>query len=370
MRAWWAWCGVLLAGCYQALVPRTTAAPPAAGSITASIFLIGDSDDPNPAGEPVLQALTVALARHPERSVALFLGDNVYESGMPDSTAPDYAESKRRLVAAVEAVRESGAQGIFIPGNHDWHLGRESVLREQGIIAQAGAGRVMQLPANACPGPAMRQFGAVRLIFFDTEWWLRGSWDSTATCNMNQATVFDSLRTLLVAAEGRTTIVAGHHPVISGGEHNGYFSWKDYFFPLRHARSWLWLPLPVIGAAYPIARNQGISPQDMSNGRYRRMIDSLNAAFAVAPPSVYASGHDHGMQAIATSPAPWQLISGAGYYHHLDFVGQTEGSRLALAKSGFMRLDVTSDGRLLLTAITVDAKGQGHEESSFWLEKP
>lgn len=361
---------MVLAGCNQALVPRTTAAPIASDSIAASIFLIGDSDDPNPAGEPVLQALSAALARHPERSLALFLGDNVYESGMPDSTAPDYLESRRRLVAAVEAVRTSGAQGIFIPGNHDWQLGRESVLREQAIIAQAGGGQVIQLPVNACPGPAMREFGPVTLILFDTEWWLRGTWDSTSTCNMSQSSVFDSLRTLLVGAAGRTTIVAGHHPVISGGEHNGYFSWKDYFFPLLHAKSWLWVPLPVIGAAYPIARNQGISPQDMSNGRYRRMIDSLNAAFAVAPPSVYASGHDHGLQAITTAPAGWQLISGAGYYHHLDFVGQTEGSRLALARSGFMRLDVSRDRRLLLTAITVDAKGKGSEVTSFWLDQP
>jgi hypothetical protein len=179
--------------------------------------------------------------------------------------------------------------------------------------------------------------------------------------------VFDSLRSLLSQGGDRTMLVAGHHPLASGGEHAGYYGWKDYFFPLQNVKSWMWLPLPAIGAAYPAARNSGVSRQDMSNEHYRRMMDSLEASFAAAPPAAYVSGHDHGLQVIERSPAPYQIVSGAGYYNHIDFVAPVDGTLVALAKSGFMRLDVTLDGRLRLGVLTVDKSARATEVAAIWL---
>lgn len=365
----------LLTGCSQAILPAAAPIPLLpADSVSASLFLIGDGGEPNPAGEPVLIALTAELSRAPAKSLALFLGDNVYPRGIPDSTAPDYAEMRRHLTAQVEAVVASGARGIFIPGNHDWSKsgvdGWPAVLRAQAIVAATGHDRVIQLPANACPGPAVADIGSVRLVLVDTEWWLHAGPrpDGAADgCVNGEQGLTDSLRTLLRSPGGRTMIVAGHHPVVSGGQHAGYFGWKDYFFPLRNVRPWLWIPLPVIGTLYPAARNEGISRQDQSNTHYRRLIDSLDAAFAAAPPAAYVSGHDHGLQVIETAPAPWQVVSGAGYYGHIDFVSPIEGSRVTLARSGFMRLDVTLDGRLRLGVITVDRDGHPTEVASLWL---
>lgn len=369
---------VLFTGCTQQVLPKTAPVPALpADSVVASLFLIGDGGDPDPRGEPVLEALTAQLAQAPARSVALFLGDNVYPSGIPDSTSPEYTEARRRLTAQVAAVLASGARGVFIPGNHDWKedgdAGWHAVLRAQAIVAQEGGGRVIQLPANACPGPAVADIGPVRLVLLDTQWFLHGGPRPEGVadgCAAGEPAVLDSLRALLAPASGRIVIVAGHHPLVSGGEHAGYFGWKDYFFPLLQAKSWLWLPLPVIGTAYPAARSQGISRQDMSNGRYRHMIDSLAAVFATSAPAAYVSGHDHGLQVIETAPGRYQLISGAGYYGHLDFVAPVDGTQVAMAKSGFMRLDATVEGRLRLGVLTVDRAGNASEVASMWLESP
>ncbi len=371
----YAFAALALAGCSQRVVPATTAGPVAAtDSLAATLFLIGDAGEPDPAGEPVLAALTAALALAPARSMALFLGDNVYPSGIPDSSAPGYAEARRRLAAQVGAVVASGARGVFIPGNHDWKQagagGWQAVLRAQEIVAQEGRGLVVQLPVDACPGPAVADLGPMRIVLLDTEWFLHGGprpEGEVDGCASDTPAVLDSLRALLANGAGRTTLVAGHHPLVSGGEHAGYFGWKDYFFPLTEAKSWLWLPLPIIGVAYPAARNQGISRQDMSNSHYRAMIDSLEAAFEAVPPAAYVSGHEHGLQVIEMAPGRYQLISGSGYYGHVDFVGPVDGTRVALRKSGFMRLDLTLDGRLRLGVVTIDRDGRATEAASLWL---
>lgn len=367
---------LLLAGCSQQVLPKTTPVPALSrDSIVASLYFISDGGRPDPAGEPVLQALTAGLSQAPDRSVAFFLGDNVYYGGVPDTSATDYVESRRRLTAQVEAVVASGARGIFLPGNHDWKGpdGWSAVLRAQAIVAQEGHGKVVQLPGNGCPGPAAMDIGPVRVVMLDTEWWLHktgpkpeGAADGCAGAEV----LFDSLRTLLAGADSLKTLVAGHHPLVSGGEHGGYFSWKDYFFPLRHLQSWLWLPLPVLGAAYPAARNAGISRQDVSNPTYGWLIDSLQSVFRILPPSAYIAGHDHSLQVIEMPSGLLQLISGGGYYGHIDFVGPVDGTWLALARSGFMRVDVTPDGRMRLAVLTVDRTGHAHEVASRWLIQP
>lgn len=363
----------LLTGCSQQVLPKAAPVPALpADSVVASLYFVGDGGRPDSTGEPVLQALSAALARAPDQSVAFFLGDNVYYGGVPDTSASDYTESRRRLTAQVEAVATSGARGIFLPGNHDWKGpdGWNAVLRAEKIVADEGEGRVVQLPGSGCPGPVAMDIGPVRVVMLDTEWWLHRTGpkpEGPANGCAVTAVIFDSLRSLLAGAGIKATLVAGHHPLVSGGEHGGYFSWKDYFFPLHHVVSWLWLPLPVIGAAYPAARNAGISRQDVSNPTYRRLIDSVQAALRDVPPAAYVSGHDHSLQVIEMPSGLLQLISGGGYYGHTDFVSPVEGTWLALARAGFMRVDVTPGGRLRLAVLTVDRNGLATEAASRWL---
>jgi hypothetical protein len=91
---------------------------------------------------------------------------------------------------------------------------------------------------------------------------------------------------------------------------------------------------------------------------------------ATVPPAAYISGHEHSLQIIQLPSGLLQLVSGGGYYGHIDFLSPVDGTWLALARSGYMRVDVTPGGRLRLGVVTVDKSGHGTEVASRWLTSP
>src|SRR2546430_16518280 len=96
--------------------------------MAARLFLIGDAGGPAapPGSGPVFIALRAAAGSAPH-AVIVFLGDNVYPDGMPDSAAPGRAKAERVLTQQLRVLQASGARGFFVPGNHDWDkIGRAS----------------------------------------------------------------------------------------------------------------------------------------------------------------------------------------------------------------------------------------------------
>jgi hypothetical protein len=349
----------------------------AAAEIDVTLFLIGDAGAPAaPAdSEPVLMALRAAAARAPHPVIA-FLGDDIYPRGMPDSSSPERPEAERRLTGQLAVLSATGARGIVVPGNHDWNRshagGWDAVRREERFIAAAVGGRATLLPAGGCPGPAVVDLGTtLRLVALNTEWWLEngpGREDPAAPCpTHSERDIVDSLRAAVRSAGGRAVIVLAHHPLESGGPHGGHFGWQDHIFPLRVIKSWLWVPLPVIGSAYPIARELGISSQDAPSTAYRHMRRAIDSAFAASRPLAFAAGHDHALQVIAVSSARYVLVSGAGIYGHRYRVTALDSTRFARSASGFMRLELLRDGRARLAVMVVDRGGHAAEEFALWL---
>ena len=349
---------------------------PAPAEVASTLLLIGDAGNPAPGGEPVLQALTRMAAAAPERTTVVFLGDNVYPRGMPEPGSRDRPEAERRLRDQIRAVAAAGVPAIFIPGNHDWAkhaaTGWAAIRRQEAVIRSDG-GPVVLLPGGGCPGPAVVDVGArVRLVLLDTQWWLHGGpkpEPPDTSCDPDTAAgVVDSVRGALRSAGRRTVIVAGHHPLESGGEHGGHFGWKDHLFPLRKVASWLWLPLPLLGSIYPLARQHGVSAQDLSGADNRRMRAALGEAFRPRAPLVYVSGHEHALQVLQPGCAPYVLVSGAGILGHEGPVAWRKDTRFASSAAGFMRLDVLDDGRVRLGVWAVDRGGAAAERFSTWLE--
>lgn len=372
----WGW--TLSAGaiaCGPSLVPTPPAPVVPVGIIEQSVFFIGDAGAPAVPTDPVLIGLRNSAGEHPERSSIVFLGDNIYQKGMPRSDDPSRQEAERRLQAQIDAVPQ-GARGIFVMGNHDWNRGREggleAVRRQLAFIADAGRPLVVAAPTGGCPGPAVIDVSArLRLVMLGTQWWLHGSErpsDPASACIADsEAEVTDSLRRVVQTEPDRIVLVAGHHPLRSGGVHGNKFGWKDHIFPLRAWKSWLWVPLPIIGSLYPLVRASGISAQDMGSGRYQTMRDSIVAAFGSQPPLAYAAGHEHNLQVLDGIGARYLLVSGSGIYDHLSQAFRIEGSRYARAASGFIRVDILRDGRVRVGVLLVDEDGDVSEDFSMWL---
>jgi hypothetical protein len=213
----------------------------------------------------------------------------------------------------------------------------------------------------------------LRLVALDTQWWLQDGpkpVDPTSSCGADSPKeVVEALRQSLATAGDRQTIVMAHHPLESGGPHGGHFDVRSHIFPLRDLHRWLWLPLPGIGSAYPLARQWGKTPQDVSGTANRRMRAALLEAFTDRAPLVWAAGHDHTLQVLKGKPVPYLLVSGAGIYGHTSPVRQLDNTLFATEAAGFMRLDVGADGRIRLGVRTVDAQGVASEPYWAWLDR-
>jgi hypothetical protein len=375
--------------CASALEPATLVPAPLApkDSTEIAIFLIGDAGSRAYDGEPVLRELAIQSdSLRPVPQFVVFLGDNVYPRGIPPLGHPNREDAERRLAAQVLAIRRGNAQGLLIPGNHDWdRQGRDgwNAIRRQDTLARRFGGEDVRLaPAGGCPGPDVLDLGAhVRLIALDSEWWLHNDvkpyGDSSPCPTRTYEEVEDSLAGALRDKGERLAIVLTHHPMRSGGTHGGSFTLGDHIFPLRNFKRWMWLPLPLIGSLYPFARQMGISNQDVFGAKYRQMRSALERAFRQHPPLVVASGHDHDLQVIkggrsGITWAAYQLVSGAGILGHASVVRNIEGSLFKREAAGFMRLDVTRDGRVRLSVTTVvpdgeRPKGESAEVYSLWL---
>jgi hypothetical protein len=200
----------------------------------------------------------------------------------------------------------------------------------------------------------------VRLIVLDTQWWLQAGYPrpygpTAGSCRARtEQEVIDSLHADLASAGQRRTVVLSHHPLVSGGQHGGYFDWPTYLFPF-----------------HPWARQAGVfARQDVSGREYRTLIAAMVRAFAGSPPLIHAAGHEHNLQLLRGQGAHYQVISGAGIYNHTTPTRAIPGTLYARRASGWTTVAFLRDGRVRMAYRTVDAEGTIKEEFSMWLDTP
>jgi hypothetical protein len=388
------------------------------------LLLIGDAGDPDRAGEPALQLLAHQVQLLPERTTVVFLGDNVYERGMPTLEEKPVGEQVAEVVAApivnisddreaaeriinaqIDAVRGSAARAIFVPGNHDWDpfedggWGRVVALQDFiAGVAEDGKTHVSLLPTGGCPGPVAVSLGRTgELIVLDTEWWLEAGPtapkpapdDNPTRCQFTtEQQVRDALEKELESAakQKRWAIVVAHHPMDSRGSHGGFLDARTHIFPFQVARHYVpfyieWIPIPIVGSLVVAARNYASpSPEDMVNRHYRHMRNALmhsmeQAADKQAAPLAYAGGHDHSLQVFESRHGPeYSLVSGLGCHSRASDVGDNSHTLFAHANPfnpGFMQIDFLKNGAVRLAVIEWSKEQpNGTEVYSTFLAEP
>ncbi|HET7585087.1 MAG TPA: metallophosphoesterase [Gemmatimonadaceae bacterium] len=351
---------LLSAACTTTAIEKVTDEEVAAHSDAIELFLIGDAGLPAPGGEPVLQALRRQLTADTLHKLVVYLGDNAYPHGLPDSSAPDRKQAEQSLNAQIAVLRDTHTPGIFIPGNHDWDAGSpdgwDAIRREWHYIRDLKNDSVSFLPTDGCPGPAVLDLQHfARLIILDTQWWLqRGPKPIAPQSTCPTATddeVTDSIRSALSTAEDRPVIVVAHHPLVSGGQHGGYFDW-----PTNLYRPYL------TQAGFVFA------DQDVSSTRYRHMRLVLARAFQEDPPFLFAAGHEHNLQLLRGRQERFNVVSGGGIYGHTTPVRDIGGTLFAQRASGFVRLTLRQDHLVHIVVYTVDSNGKSDEAYAIWLD--
>jgi len=341
------------------------------------ILLIGDAGEPSlDEREPVLQAMEDKAALLPEKTVNIFLGDNIYPQGFNPGSDAENENSIRRIDEQIKIMKNSRTEGIFIPGNHDWGDGSSDGwerIKNEGKYIDRYEPQIQILPKSGCPGPAYKDYGNIlRVIFIDTQWWLQDH-NKPDTSNsdcypVTKEGIINRIDSLIRTAGERIIIIAAHHPLNTFGEHGGYFDWKVHIFPLRALNRFLWIPLPVIGSLYPLFRVAGLYPQDTSNDLYKDLIEKMEKVISKYPNIIYASGHEHTLQILEGINNNIYLISGFGTSVHINNVSYGDKSILSVLSPGFMQLDFLSGGKIRLGVYTVSENSELAEEVfSTWL---
>ncbi|MCC9137181.1 BamA/TamA family outer membrane protein [Pontibacter silvestris] len=292
-----------------------------------TVFLIGDVGSPSlDEQEPTLKLMQQQMHEAGEQSATIFLGDNVYHNGLPDSSAFDREISEQRLNEQLDILKGYPGEKYMIPGNHDWnHSGRgglEAVMREQVYVNEyltdenIVTGGDFYVPGEGCPGPyEVKISDDLVLVAIDSEWWLHPfdrPYGENSHCGAaNEIDFLVQLEDIIEKNSGSDILVVGHHPLMTRGAHGGFFSLKDHLFPLTMLRDWMFLPLPVIGSIYPFARKYGGILQDIPHPRYQAYIEGLTNIFEKYDNIIYAAGHEHALEYFKLNNLPL-IVSGSG----------------------------------------------------------
>lgn len=300
-------------------------------------------------------------------SAVILLGNNVFNDGLNPRHSPNQAYlAKRKLLSQLELF-VSYRGGLYATGgNHDWSRGKSSgliaILEQERVFNAWLKDNSMALnsksggfyPGFGIPGPKRISVDeTVDLLFIDSQWFLqkgflkpRGKL-SGMSFKAQKKLVFKQLDSLLALGntQNKTQIVVAHHPIYTNGKHSHT---ND---PLRFLVNYS--PLQVLGW---FGLNRYFN-QDITQPRYRRYRNSIHETLKKYPNTIYASAHEHNMQALKKDSVNY-IISGAG--SKLTDIDRYRFPAFFMddLQLGFFKLTIHESGKVQLHAMGVTDRGE------------
>jgi hypothetical protein len=327
-------------------------------SIQARIILIGDAGQLTNGRHPVVSGARRTVI-FDKKTTVLFLGDNLYKTGLPDNSLPTYDIAKAPLDSQIQIAAKTDVKVYFVPGNHDWANGGtngyESILRVQSYIDFLGDKNVNMFPRDGCPGPVEVKINDdITLVMMDSQWWLHENEKPGIESDCpykTKAEVLVQLDDILSKNSQKLVLLAFHHPLRSYSAHGGYFTIKQHIFPFTDKIPNLYFPLPVLGSVYPLTRAIFGTEQDLKHPLYQVMIAEIEKVVKGHPNVIYVSGHEHSLQLIQDSSYNY-VVSGSGSKN--SRVSKSRRSLYASPKEGFMTLEVSKNKNVRANVFIVE----------------
>ncbi|MBA2249916.1 MAG: metallophosphoesterase [Chitinophagaceae bacterium] len=329
-------------------------------TIQARVILIGDAGELTPSGhQPVVDGARNFI-KIDDKTTILYLGDNLYNKGLPDDASPNYKLAKAPLDTEITIAKGTKAKVIFIPGNHDWEDGGrggwDAIVRQQYYVNGLGDKNIMFYPHDGCPGPEEIQLsGDVVLVVMDSQWWVH-LYDKPgieSDCPYKtQAEVLSQLDDILTRNAKKLVLFACHHTFRSYGIHGGYFTLKQHIFPFTDVIKKAYIPLPIIGSIYPITRSVFGTSEDLKHPLYASMISDIEHVVKGHPNVIYVAGHEHTLQLIKDSSYNY-IVSGSG--SKSTRVSKSKKTVYASPKNGFATLEISKNKNVNVSFYIVDS---------------
>jgi hypothetical protein len=324
-----------------------------------TMYLIGDAGNDKPESRaPVLEYLKIKLATESKNSSALFLGDNIYEYGMPPSEdSVDRGVAEYRINSQLETLEHFKGRPFFIPGNHDWRgWGVKGLKRQEKYIQKylnERRGKTDKedyenyfLPLDGCSGPEVVEMNDnVVVIVADSQWWLT-DWDRDSKindgCEIKNREQFRFVwENVIRKYRNKNVVIAMHHPPYTYGPHGGKFTVKQHIFPLTEMNPKLYIPLPVLGSLSALFRATIGSKQDVANKHYKDLRTAVLAGAKKNGKFIFASGHEHALQFIENDGQEF-IVSGSGSKNSPVSLGK--GSLYSSSALGYSTLSFYAGG--------------------------
>ncbi|MBD0830802.1 metallophosphoesterase [Aestuariibaculum sediminum] len=311
--------------------------------VEKTFYLIGDAGlVNNDASSQGLRAFKTFIEdKNTRGDIALFLGDNIYPAGMPAKNEKGRMEAEQSLKVQIQSVEGFQGQTIFIPGNHDWYANRLVGLKEEEKYIEKALGKDSFLPENGCPLEGINVSENIHLILIDTQWFLE-NWDKNPTINddceiKTESRFFDEIEGEIKKGQGKTVVIAMHHPIYTNGAHGGAFAASKHLFPTQKK-----IPLPGLASlAVQLRAQGGVSVQDRFNKRYNELMRRIETLATNSGNIVFVSGHEHTLQYIEHEGIK-QIVSGSGSKDSFAALG--EDGLFSSGKQGFAVYTVFKDG--------------------------
>ena len=320
-------------------------------SIQYRIILLGNAGEITREQKGILDnAIQNSISK---KTIALFLGNNIYPKGMELGDKKSAQVSQDILRSQYTGFRNKGVPVYFIPGISDWDnngtKGYEKIIRVNDFINSKNDSLLQVIPDNACPGPfELALNDNLVLVAMDTEWWLypfnKHMEETDCECQTKRD-VLGKLNDIIDRNRDKLIIFATNHPFKSYGRYGGYYPLTQHLFPFANAKNNLYVPLPVVGSIYPLFRTTFPPVTDLSNRIYEDMNKDISGILKTHPNIIHVAAHEQSLQLIQGDVL--EVISGA--VSKITPVKKGNGSKYAESIHGYVIADVLKDNTVRLT---------------------